>query len=439
MLNAAEHEPFAPGPMEAPEEQIARFNEDPYSYLEALEKEYGTIFNLQLGSLGNDADVGIETNGSWVFLSRPHQIKSMYNTDGDAVSGALANKVFFGTREKSVAYIDGTAHRCRRSQLHPSFSGIRDYVSIIADVARRCMASWPREKTFKLFPELQKLTAEVIVEVVCGNLEKSDRMHLCAMMPRTEGAQYTRQELRQAETSIRAYIHDRINGYLARSGTAGRDDVFTTLLRLGAEGDTSLSDEVVRDEVFSLLYTGFSTTANTLSWAFIRILSNPEVYRKLIQELDENFQQEPLGWESLRALTYLDATIKETLRLHPVTPLNGVRLVKRPLRIDEYLIPAGTILVHCAYLLQRSADVYEDPENFQPERFLDKTFDQYTWGAFGGGSRTCIGRSFSKEEMKLVLAIALSTLRIELAGEIPRAKQQGFFMAPEDGAPCVIR
>lgn len=438
MLHAKEHESFPLGPMDTPKEQLARFNKDPYSYLEALENEYGSVFSLQLGSLGNESNVDVESNGSWVFLSRPHQIKIMYSADGETVSGALANKVFFGTNEESVAYIEGEAHRYRRSQLHPSFSGIRDYVSIIENVTRRCMANWPRQEPFKLFPELQKLTAEIIVEVVCGNLDKSDRAQLCAMMPKTESAHCTRDELREADRIIRAYIQDRISGYLERSDAHGQDDVFTTLLKLGAKGDESLSSEVVRDEVFSLLYTGFSTTANTLAWAFVCILSHPEVYQKLVKELDEKFPREHLRGESLRGLSYLDAAIKETLRLHPVTPLNGVRMVKKPLRIDEYLIPKGTILVHCAYLLQRSANVYEDPEKFLPERFLNKAVDPYVWGAFGGGSRTCIGRSFSREEMKLVLAIVLSTLRIELTGGIPGAKQQGFFMAPEDGAPCVI-
>jgi cytochrome P450 len=433
MLPSVECESFPPGPTDTCEKQLTCFNDHPYSYLKSLNDEYGSIFSLRLGSLGNESGIDVESNGRWVFLTRPQQIKIMYNADNDTVSGALANRVLFGTSEKSVTYIDGKAHRRRRSQLQPLFSGIRNYVSIVEKVTRKCMASWPRDEPFNLFAELQKLTVEVIVEIVCGNFKEAEFAQLCLMVQKAESDKSCKMDM-----VIRGYIHDHIDGYLERSKKCGRDDVFTALLKYGAEGDASLSGEVACDEVFGLMYTGFSTTASTLAWAFLRILSQPEVYQKLVQELEEKFQHEPLRWESLHQLSYLDAIIKEVLRLHPVTPLNGIRMVTKPIEIDGYIIPTGTVLVHCAYLLQRTADLYQDPEKFLPERFLNKTIDPYLWGSFGGGSRTCIARVFALEEMKLVLAITLATLRVKLTVGISGAQQQGFFMTPEDGLFCVI-
>jgi cytochrome P450 len=338
--------------------------------------------------------------------------------------------VFFGTDEASVAYIDGTAHRRRRAQLHPAFNGGRDYAELILEVLDRRVASWPRGTTFPLFRELQKLTSEVITRIVCGHLSTVDRQELAEILLRTEDARCTRDDLIAADRDSRAFIQDHLENY-----PTGPGDVFATLRKLAHDGDATLTDDVIRDEVFGLLYTGFSTTANTLAWAFVEILDNPRVHDKLTGEIGDS----PITREALNELPYLEATLKETLRLHPVTPLNGVRLLHHDLEIDGHLIPAGSILVHCAYLLQRSPDVYPDPLAFQPERFLDTPTDPYTWGAFGGGHRMCVGRGFSMNEMKVVLARLLTSHHLERLNPPPKARQQGFFLAPADDAEVILR
>lgn len=428
------------GPEGSVQEQLARFNQNPYAYLEEMERQYGSMFTLRLGNLGNDHVVNVEYTGNWVFLCRPHQTRLMYEAGDAVVSGAFANKVFFGTNEASVGYIDSKAHKCRRSQLHPFLNGSRDYSALVLETLDRRVARWPRGTQFSLFQELQYLTLDVILEVVCGNMDQEARASLHSMMLKTENARYTREEVLDADKAVRAFVQQRLDGYLEKAVAAGKEDILASLLRLGRDGDEALSNEVVRDEVFSLLYTGFSTTANTLSWAFVRILGDERVREKLTAEVNEVLGGRSPTRQDVNKMPYLEATLQETLRLHPVTPLNGVRMVKQPLEIDGHLIPAGTVLVHCAYLLQRSPEVYPDPEKFLPERFLGKRPDPYAWGAFGGGSRICIGRGFSLEEMRLILAKLMSSeLRMERVGGLPGAKQQGFFMAPEDGARCIIK
>lgn len=438
MTRTATKETFPPGPKDPGSRQVELFEQDPFGYVEAAAREHGPLFTLELGKLGSEGQSSVENNGNWVFLTRPHQLKLMYTASEKVSSGAMANRLFFGTDEESVGYIDGKAHRKRRGQLHPALSGGRDYVSIVQGAVDRSLAQWPRDREFELFPELQKLTSEVIVEVVCGNFSKADQRKLASLLPMTENARYTLDEVLMADSAIRAFVEERIDGHLELSDRLGHDDLFASLLRHAAEGDGSLSDIVVRDEVFSTLYTGFATTANTLSWAFTRILGDDRVRRKLMREFGDRFRDRPLTRDHFAGLEYLEATIMETLRLHPVSALNGVRMLVAPLEIDGYRIPAGTILVHCAYLLQRSSDLYPDPLEFAPERFVDNPVDQYVFGAFGGGHRMCVGRGYAREEMKMVLPIILSALQLELGGELPGAKKQGFFMAPENGVPCTV-
>ncbi|WP_103529173.1 MULTISPECIES: cytochrome P450 [Streptomyces] len=439
MRTTTEVQSVPPGPDAPAADQLGWFERDPFACVEEASRRYGTPFTLRLGSLGNEGLVDVEHRGEWVFLTRPEQLQAMYTAPASMTSGAHANQVFFGTMEESVGYIDGRAHRRRRSQLHPAFSGNRDYVAIIAQAVDSHLAAWPRDTPFELFPALQELTSEVITEVVCGNFDAADRRTLARLLPRTENARFTGDEMLAADDAVREFVAERMPGHLARSEALGRDDVLTSLLRHAAEGDGSLTDEVVRDEVFSLLYTGFSTTANTLAWAFVEVMHSERVQRALRAEVGGRFRHRPLAREEFGDLDYVDATVMEALRLHPVSALNGVRMVSEPLRIDDYLLPSGTILVHCAHVLQRSPDLYADPLGFSPERFLGKQPDQYVWGPFGGGTRTCVGRGYALAEMRMILAMAVSEIRLDPLGPVPRARQQGIFMGPADQARCLVR
>lgn len=413
------------------------FHRDPFGCVERMEAEYGPIFTLELGALGNDEFTTARNNGKWVFVSRPHQLKVMYGVDESVASGAAANQIFFGTDEESVGYINGKTHRRRRGQIIPALSGRRDYVGLVADVVDRCVAQWPRDEEFELFGRLQQITSEVIVEIVCGNFEDAHRRELAKILPSTEDGSLSLDEAVAAERAVKSFVAERIPGHLEKSDRIGEHDMLATLLQHAADGDESLTDEVVRDEVFSLLFTGFATTANTLSWVFAEVLANPVVHGTLLAEIGDKFRDRPIEREPFGTLDYAEAVINETLRLHPVSALNGVRMVDSPMEIDGYVLSPGTILVHCAYLSQRSPDVFDNPEVFEPTRFLDTRIDPYVLGSFGGGSRMCVGRNYSKEEMRVILALVLSSMRLSRGEGVPAAQQQGLFMAPEDGMRCV--
>ncbi|MGI8308482.1 cytochrome P450 [Saccharopolyspora hattusasensis] len=422
-----------PGPNGEPWDVLARFNEDTYGYLDELFAVYGTLFSLPLGNVGGLFLPHINDNGNWVFLTRPHQIKVMYESPDDVISGAEANKIFFGTDEASVAYIEGKAHRKRRQQLHP-FGGSRDYAELVLAELARQVETWPKGTPFRLFEKLQIMTSAIITEVVCGNMAEEDREFIRTTLLHTENAKNTGEEVLAADAGIRSLVARRIPDYRVWSAPES-PDTLSLLLRLAEEGDVELTDEVIRDEVFSLLYTGFSTTANTLAWTFVRLLRDERVLGSVRKEIADNIGDGTITRDSVNTLPYLDAVLKEVLRLHPVTALNGVRLLKQDIELDGYQVPAGSILVHCAYLLQRSSEVFDAATEFQPERFLTCSVDRYRWGAFGGGSRTCLGRGFSMNEMKLVVTKLLTDHELRAVGVgVPKAQLQGFFMAPIDGA-----
>jgi cytochrome P450 len=188
-----------------------------------------------------------------------------------------------------------------------------------------------------------------------------------------------------------------------------------------------------------MLMAGHETTGTALAWAFERILSLPHVEQRIRAELESVVGTGPLTAAHLPQLEYLDAVIKESLRVRPIMPAGGARLVRRPFAIGGYTIPPGAILVNAMHLLHRRPELYPEPDVFRPERFLGRrVIDPYEWTPFGGGIRRCIGYAFALFEMKTVLATVLSHVRLRIENPDARSVRRGFFLAPARG-PRITR
>ena len=181
----------------------------------------------------------------------------------------------------------------------------------------------------------------------------------------------------------------------------------------------------LRDELLTLLTAGHETTATGLSWAFERLVRNPRVLATLVDSLDED--------------EYLDAVVKETLRLRPVIVDVGRRL-NADWQLGGYDLPVGTLVLPAIAAIHRRADLWDRPLLFRPERFIESQPVPYSWLPFGGGVRRCIGAAFALMEMRVVLRgvlerVSLSAVRPE--AERPRARH--VTAVPGRGAEVVVR
>ena len=135
---------------------------------------------------------------------------------------------------------------------------------------------------------------------------------------------------------------------------------------------------------------------------------------------------------------YVEATIHEAMRVRPVVPIIG-RVVKRPWRLGEYVVPAETEVLASILLVHHRDDVYPDPFAFRPERFVGVKPGTYTWIPFGGGIRRCLGAALAMAEQRVVLeAIARRT---DLRAPDPRpekARHRNVTMIPARGARVVL-
>ena len=174
-----------------------------------------------------------------------------------------------------------------------------------------------------------------------------------------------------------------------RRGPSGKTDVMSMLIAARDENGLGLTDAELHDEMLTLLLAGHETTATTLAFAMGKLLEEPALLSRAQDEIDRTVGSRPITPELLRELPFLDATIKETLRLYG--PSSGfARMVAKPWRIAGYDLPAGVIVGASTYLLHRDPRFWPDPERFDPTRFLDHRPRPSEFVPFGGGLRTCL-------------------------------------------------
>jgi cytochrome P450 family 110 len=437
-----------PGPSNSTIVQTYRYVRKPLPLLDECAQRFGHMFTIRL--------IG---TGPWVFLCSPDLLKTLFTAPADVVHAGEANASVFGplTGEGSVFTMDESSHLERRRLLLPQFHGDRMqlYFEQIRDIASGAVSSWRRGVAFAMRPQTQQMTLQAIIRAVFGiqpdEGDARDRALVKALTDLANDAvgsslvlapPFQRdlgpwspwgRVLRIIGRSDMAIQHE-ITRRRAASNVVERHDILSLLLQTSYDDGTKLTDREIRDELVVMLMAGHETTGTALAWAFERILSLPDVEQRLRAELAAVVGAGTLSAAHLQRLEYLDAVVKESLRVRPIMPAGGARLVQRPFQIGGYVMPPGTSLINCMYILHRRADLYPDPDSFKPERFLGKrVIDPYEWTPFGGGVRRCLGMAFALFEMKTVIATVLSRARLRIENPDARVARRGFFLTPEGG------
>ncbi|UBF29661.1 cytochrome P450 [Kovacikia minuta CCNUW1] len=216
-----------------------------------------------------------------------------------------------------------------------------------------------------------------------------------------------------------------------------RIDILSLLMSATDEDGQPMTDQELRDELMTLLFAGHETTATAMSWAIYWTHHLPHVREKLLQELG-TLGNNPDPTHIFR-LPYLTAVCNETLRIYPVGMLTFPRLVKERVELLGQTLEPGAILVGCMYLVHQREDLYPQPKQFRPERFLERQFSPYEFIPFGGGSRRCIGEALALFELKLVLATLLSRYHFALTDNHPEVpRRRGVTLSPKNGVKIRI-
>ena len=429
------HEGLPPGPGTTAIVMTWRFLRDRYKCIPPIHEKYGDTFAIDL----------LPGPRKLVIFSDPADIKEIFSADPSQFHAGEGNAILKPVMGKhSVLLTDDMEHQRGRKLLMPAFTGpsMRGYTPLVEAIARVEIDSWHDGDKLITLDRMNAITLDVILQVVFG---VTDEKRLAVLRPKVYRMVNIDAKMLLAWSYPKLFKLPPWRGYfrnqqevdkllfaeIAERRTAhdldGRDDVLSRLLRVGAnpggdgEGESPLSDVEMRDQLITLLLAGHETTASALSWTLHEIGRHPEIQAKALAAADTGDD------------AYLEACLKEAMRLHPV-----IDFVARTLQSDQvvggWALKKGTTVGPSIMLSHSREASFADAHLYDPERFTVGKVAANTWIPFGGGVRRCIGAAFSLMEGTVVLREVL--LRYEVSAEnVAPNKLRNITNVPGDKAP----
>lgn len=447
--------------------QMIAYATRPFEHIRAQHERFGDVFTTRLPGLGNQ-----------IIVASPEGIKTLVTGSYEAFDRE-ADTIRFLLGGNALIFQQGTRHRQMRNAMTPPFHGdrMRGYGPVMMAVTDQVLGERAPGVSAPIQPEMQEITVRVILHCVFGLNEgpRFDRMKAllvefvegmfgpwaflaslvitgtsvlniierlgdnqrCAApdgtMPLSRWPL-----LRQADRlgAIDAMLYDEIERCQRDPGD--RQDILALLIRAGQEQGTPFDRQSLRDQLIMLMIAGHETTSNSLCWTLYYLAQNPEVVDELRREHERLF---PRGFDALRAreLNYMGAVIQESMRMSPIA-VGVARRLKQDTTFGEHTIKAGTVVIPASYIAQHDPRLWEQPERFDPGRFMGKKPGMAQHFPFGAGVWRCLGAAFAEYEMRVVLARLLMRYDIEL---VDRQKPQGFLkgvtITPRGGLPMRLR
>ena len=341
---------------------------------------------------------------------------------------------------RGVLVVDGDEHDHYRKLMEPPLhpSRLPAYTAQFISEADRVSAQWRDGEIVDMLIEARKIALLIIMQTLFSKDVWDDLPHI--WKPILKSIEYIspgawilwrkiprlgfRKPLRELDEYLYSIVEERkkrnvilSSDSVAESLSQNRDSslptgAHTVLGSFQENGmpndllqhliDAGLSDDIIRDQMLTMLIAGHDTSTSLLAWTFALLGQHPDIHQRLVHEVD-TMDKSPL----------LDQVIRESLRLYPPIHIGNRRVVK-DIQFDEGNIPAGERMFYSIYLTHRDPSVWENAENFCPERFAHgRKTPPYAYMPFGGGPRACIGGAFGQAEARVVMARLLRTHKFE--------------------------
>jgi cytochrome P450 len=418
-------------------QHLLRFSQRQIEFVFGAQRRYGEVFRMKAVIPGEPT-----------ITSHPDHVRSLFTAKPElapSLTGESPLRPIIGG--DAVLTAVGPRHMRQRKLLLPPFHGeaIARYTEMISDAADREIASWQVGEPLALARPMQEITLDVIMAGIFGiegepepgssehNLRKVIRwLTELSTTPLAKVGELMNSGRTEAVGPLKAAIGvlDRatykvISERRAESDLSDRRDIMSIILQAETEDGELLTDEEVRGELLTLVLAGHETTANSLAWAWERLVHNPAALDTYVDAVRNGDEETRAAWT--------DAVIHESMRSRPVIPIIG-RRVTVPWQLGEYGVPAGSPISMSILLLHHRPDIYPDPFSFRPERWLGHKPGTYEWIPFGGGIRRCLGAALAMAEQRVVLEAMARSLDLEHVNPEPeRAQHRNVTMIPRDG------
>jgi cytochrome P450 len=438
-----------PGPSTHPLWQLVRYSFFPLQYLEGCAR-YGETFTFRLAGFGR-----------LIMFTRPQDIRDIFRGDPAVLHSGEANAFLAGlVGDTSVLVLDDAPHVRQRRVLLPPLKGerMKTFFDAMQSEALAVVDDWARRGEVRADLSTQRITLRVIMRAALGRVDGplSDALEsrtsemlrqirhplflvMSKVFPHERFKDSRLVPFYRLRRRVDALLYESIVAQRSAAPGAGAACLLTDLLETTHEDGSRMSDVEIRDALITILAAGHDTTALALAWALERILPRPDVVAKVRDELARVGGGDSLRPEHVAQLEYLDACIRETLRVRNIIPF-VVRVLKADYPVGGVTYPAGSVLCPTIHLLHLRPDLYPDPRAFRPERFLERKYAPHEWDPFGGGHRACLGQAFAMYEMKVVLATLLTRLDMTRApGAVSKPVRRGISIGAHDGVRLSAR
>jgi cytochrome P450 len=405
-----------------------------------LHQRYGDVFRVRMpyGPHGSMVTV--------VLFADPEHIRQVFAGPTDVFHAGEGNSALLDVMgEHSLLLLDEDGHVRAKRLLMPAFTAraMDGYRAMVADIAAEELDSWPERGNIIATERMQAITLEIIIRVIFGIRDGERLEQLRPLVARVANAGFVDMlgwtypvlqrippwsRFAAALTSLDELLYAEIAERRSDAHASGRTDLLSRMMRPGEDGE-ALSDPELRDQLVTFLLAGHETTATTLAWVLHELAHRPDMLKRATAAAERG---------DAEGDQYLEAIVKETMRLRPVI-FQATRTLTEPIEIAGYTLPAGVVVSPALGLMGTHAAHHDDPLRFDPERFLGTSPAPNTWIPFGGGPRRCIGATFSLMEAVEILREILS--RYDIAprdADEDELRPHSIINAPHRGARLVV-
>ena len=375
-------------------------------FAEKRYKRYGAIFKTRL--LGRPAVFMIGSEAAEFVLSSHMDHFSWQDGWPESFKLLLGRSLFLQ---------EGDEHRRNRRLMMPAFHGpaLSRYVATMEHITQSYLSKWEQQQEFVWYDEFKQLTFAIASQIFLGTPPGEDTVRLSRLFTTLTNGLFGL-GMRRA-IAARNQLLDHLTVVIQQRQQNPTDDALSLLIQAQDEEGNRLTLEEIRAQAMLLLFAGHETTTAMLTWICLELARHPEVLQRAREEQRHLAAYGALNLEQISKMPYLDQVLNEIERLHPPIA-GGFRGVIKPFEFNGFHVPAGWLLQYSILLTHQQANVYPQPDRFDPDRFSpgrqEAKQKPFSLIGFGGGPRICIGLAFAKLEMKLVIAHLLRSYAWEL-------------------------
>ena len=428
---------------------LPEFKRCPLACMIAWQRTYGDLMRFKLG-LNEFYLVSHPDLAELALIQQQEDFVKIY--DPDKPNGLA---LILG---QGLVTSSGDLWKKQRRLIQPVFhrSNIYTMLPAMITACHQLMAKWdglPPDTTLDIADEMMRLTVEVITQTMFGTsvlgqieqiapaLERGLRFAAKTAMNPLRLPLFILTPDNRRFIRARRLLDELIYGIIAtrRANSTGNDDLLQMLLDAkDPESGEKMGDRQIRDEVLTIFSAGHETTATALTWTLALLAKNREVLSRVKSELNKILGGKTPGVNDLDRLVYTKAVFEEALRIRPPVGIT-LRKVARDIQLQGHPLKAGGIAVFCIYNMHHHADFWEQPETFDPNRFLTTDKRNKAYMPFGIGHRYCAGTHFALVEGQLMLAMLMQKYDFHLLSNKLPEMEMVVTVKPVGGLPMRVR